>query len=148
MLSAQDRTNLKSRAIDLSREVRPKGQDFTIGSFIEEFAGGIVAIVDSQEEGSKKRDFVYFPPYGSGPPTLYKSTDKFLGALSGRLGATYFLRDLLSIPGIIAIGITVMIGYLVFKNPAHPQIPEVLSGAFTLILGFYFGRFSRTRTEI
>jgi ACR3 family arsenite efflux pump ArsB len=50
-----------------------------------------------------------------------------------------FLNDIFSVPGLIALLVTITICFLYISKIVADKPPEILSAAFTLILGFYFG---------
>jgi len=49
------------------------------------------------------------------------------------------LVDSVGMPGVLALIITITIIYIVAKGDAQTQVPEVLSNALGVIIGFYFG---------
>jgi hypothetical protein len=58
--------------------------------------------------------------------------------------------ELLTIPGIIAIAITITLIIIIIYQIIHGldvKVPEILGGAITTILGFYFGRYTAERQK-
>ena len=73
-------------------------------------------------------------------PGVYYRTEDLAKALSGRKQLSPLSRFLqeTGITGFIAVIITLTIVYLVVSDPSG-KIPEVMTNALGVILGFYFG---------
>jgi hypothetical protein len=106
--------------------------------FEDDFYGGTLVIVRFLIDGQDVQNNVFFDREGR--TGVFYRTEDLAKALSGRKALGTFSRFLedTGITGFIAALITLTIVYLVIKDPTT-NIPEVLSNALTIIIGFYFG---------
>ncbi len=81
--------------------------------------------------------------YHSKKLDIYKNETQFVEDLARqdrKMGILQYVLLQESMPGIIALVILFcMVGILV-HDPENPKVPDVLSNALALILGFYFGK--------
>jgi hypothetical protein len=135
-----EETEYSQKAIEAVKRDQPDGQNFWVPYvFQDDFYGGTLVIVRFQsEDGQDVQNNVFFDrDHKLG---VYYRTEDLAKALSGRKSLSplsRFLQDT-GITGFIAVLITMTIVYLVVKDPAG-KIPEVMTNALGVILGFYFG---------
>lgn len=135
-----EESEYSERAIEAVKRAQPQGQDYWVPyTFKDDFYGGTLVIVRFRDEdGMETQNTVFFDR--DNKPGVYYRTEDLAKALSGRktLSPTErFFQDT-GITGFIAILITLTIIYLVLRDPAA-KIPEVMTNALGIILGFYFG---------
>jgi hypothetical protein len=126
---------IKKKAKEKVLEVHPEATGFRI-TVTDDFFSGAVAMTDYTDGPKTFRDFVYFNE--SGKVQHYQSIDSFIKAFTGRK-SDRLTAILYGFGGLLAMTIT---GTVCYIAATQPKVPEVLSGALTLILGFYFGTFA------
>jgi hypothetical protein len=130
------------RATKKVQEVHPGASELAVRGIVPEFFGGSVVLVNYKTDRDRDgRDIVFLNRHRE---DLYTSTEAFVRAFAGRQRPSYLFLEIVS--GAIAILVTLTICYLVIRQPSG-QVPEVLSAALTMILGFYFGSQVAKRTE-
>jgi hypothetical protein len=86
-------------------------------------------------------NYAYVPNDGS-PVEVYRNTSQLAHAVSIAPRESSLFDRIATIggtSGLIAVLITGTICFLALKSQGEIKIPEVLSGALTMVLGFYFG---------
>jgi hypothetical protein len=123
---------MKKKAHQIILDSRPSAEKIAISLF-DDFFNGTVAMVDWEDNTQKRRDFVYFNR--AGKISHSNNVESFIRSFAGRK-TDDVARILYGFGGVVALMIVATTCYIaVIKAP----VPEVLSGALTLILGFYFG---------
>jgi hypothetical protein len=135
-----DESGYSKIAIEAVKRDQPHALNFWVPYvFKDDFYGGTLVIVRFQDaDGRDVQNNVYFDRDDN--PGVYYRTEDLAKALSGRKklsSVSRFFQDT-GITGFIALLITVTISYLVIRDPAA-QIPDVMTNALGVILGFYFG---------
>jgi hypothetical protein len=123
---------MKKKARQTILDLRPSAQKFAISLF-DEFLNGTVAMVDWEDDTQKRRDFVYFNR--DGKMRHSNNVEAFIRSFTGRK-TDNVAKILYGFGGVVALMIVATTCYMAVTKA---QVPEVLSGALTLILGFYFG---------
>lgn len=129
-------------AIDASMNLSADGDEYHVINHHSEFLEGSLYVVAFKMGDEEKHNFVYME---SGVPSVFKNQallNEFVARKTRKKGFVAVLESIGGIAGIIGIIITLAIVYLVVKSP-DAEIPQVLSGALTAILGFYFGSKSK-----
>ena len=140
--------------INAVRTRHPRDRTFKISRTIPNFLGGELALVDVVKDNQViGENYVYAGTFFR--PTLgFLSLDELANWVTKdvrndirpRSNSTSIFSRLASIdivPSIIAIIVTITICSIVFFNiyiqSSSIEIPDILSNALTMILGFYFG---------
>jgi len=135
-----EESEYSEKAIAAVQRDQPNAQDFWVPYvFKDDFYGGTLVVVRFKtEDGHEVQNNVFFDRDNA--PGVFYRTEDLAKALSGRKQLSPFARFLqdTGIAGGIAVIITLTIVYLVIKNPSV-QIPDVMTNALGVILGFYFG---------
>ena len=147
---------LEKAAIEAIRKDLEDIQDVRAGPIVNDFLGGSLVVVyvefklDADTEARAKAENRqptkeelkddYYVHIVDGrthvyeyPVDLYRIVPTYRPTIWGRI------INNTSIPGVMAIVITITICYLAI-NGQSDKMPQVLSAALTAILGFYFGR--------
>ena len=126
-------------AIKRASENFPNGQKFRIENRIDHFVNGQLLVITYEElEEDDYVDEESYAYFSNDSLTFFADVNELahgLGNLQSS-GFTVRLLDTVSITGIIAVIITIVVSYLAIMSK---QIPEILGSSLTMILGFYFG---------
>jgi len=120
-----------------------EGAEFKVTSVIPEFRDGELAIVSFSTPLGLQETFIYI----DGDDTeVYTRTEELVRAAILKRNRSSLMQDfgldkvldIGGIAGFIAIIIALTICGSFIQNPSQ-EVPDVLSNALTVILGFYFG---------
>ena len=136
-------SNSKGRAIEAVKDRIPDAIDIHATGSVSGFLEGELIVVGFKKDGLPHQNYVYI---GSGQTVVYGSAEEMARASTlkrEKKGDLFLfgLNDVLEaggIAGVIALLIAATLCYVVVKHP-DTEIPEVLSNALSVILGFYFG---------
>jgi len=133
-------TEMKARALEMVKEYHPTHDNIRVAAVVDNFFDGTVLLVDFSENGKDRRDIIHF---GRDRPILFQGSQDFIRAFAGKTPRVTAFESFLrygagDVAAVIAVIITLTICYIVLTR-VEPKIPEVLSGALTTIIGFFFG---------
>lgn len=140
--------------IDAVRRRHDSDVTLRLGNTVPEFLGGELTRVDVRRGESVLPPSYAYVLYGQVEET-YTSVDELARWVDTQSRARSTNRPTIwrfvTVPAIIALVITFTICAIVlvnlFSNRDGFSIPEILSNALTIILGFYFGSEVQRRTE-
>ena len=128
------------KAIEAAQGVSAhEGQDHTIINHHPEFLDGSLYVVGFKDENDESKT-VYV--YIEGKKVTVCKNQALLNEMVARKtqkkGIAYIIESFGGVAGFIGLAITGTIIYMFFNDP-KVEIPQILSGALTTILGYYFG---------
>lgn len=137
------KTNLnpEERAVEIVRRRNEGHTDFRIGAVIPRHLHGALYIVLFNKDGQGFENYAFIPD-NSDQIEAYRNAGQLAHAVSLNTRTQSFfgaLGNFVGMSSVIAILITITICYLAINAKGDLKIPDVLSNALTLILGFYFG---------
>jgi hypothetical protein len=135
--------NTKERATAAVQERLVGANNFHIVGHVAEFLDGDLVIVGFKCDGREIAHYVYVTEEDV---VVYASAEEMARASNQRRERRSYLTmfgldevlNVGGIAGLIALLIAVTLCYIVVKHP-ETKIPDILSNALTVILGFYFG---------
>ena len=134
--------NTEQRALEATKRRNENHSDFVVGSVVPRYLDGTLYIVLFKDSGGIGFENYAFVPDATGEVEVYRNSSQLAHAVSTRTRTHSLAEKLLNvggISGIIAIGITATICYMAIASKGDLKVPDILSSALTLILGFYFG---------
>jgi len=141
----------EEKALDAVKKRNADQSDFRVLSVIPKYLEGtlyIIGFLDEKKVGYE--NYVYIPDDEDAEVHVYRNTLMLTNAVSihhRRTSAAEKFLHLGGVTGALALIVTATICYLTVSSKGELKIPEVLSGALTSILGFYFGtKVSRDKT--
>ncbi len=142
MKSMTQQQNPEERAIDAVRKRNSDHSDFSVGAVIPRYLNGtLYVILFNNSKGQGFENYVYIPD-DDASIEVWRNTSQMAHAVSLHTRSSSVferLADLGGMTGLIAAAITATICYLTIQSAGETKIPDVLSNALTMVLGFYFG---------
>lgn len=126
-------------AIEAISEFNPGATDRQVSHAYRHFLRGTLYIITFNLNGVDCENYVFLKK--KSPPRVAKNFNLLMQLLtqeSNNSPIVEAMAELINIANIIAIALTLLIGYLVVARNAT-EIPAVLTTALTTIIGFYFG---------
>jgi len=131
------------KILEEAKKRNKEGSDFEITSVVANFRDGELAIVRYLNNQEPQEIFIYAD---DGDFEVYTRSEELVRAAITKRDKPNFLQqfgldkvlDVGGIAGLIAILIAITICASFIQNPEQ-AIPDVLSSALSVILGFYFG---------
>jgi hypothetical protein len=132
--------NEKALAAVTSRHFN--GTEFEVTHTRPEFLDGILVFIQFYDEDeADDENYVYITDSDTHLMTDYEEVAALVAQHRPASSSHRLLRELMHVGGIagfVAVLITITICYMLAFKDAK-EIPQILSGALTTILGFYFG---------
>jgi hypothetical protein len=129
-------------ALNAVKERHPKGSEFEVTHTTTDFLDGILVFIEFYDkDGDDDESYVYIANGEVHVMTDFESVAGFVARHKPAPAAHRLLREMFQVGGIagaIGIMITCAICYMLIVQQAK-DVPQVLAGALTTILGFYFG---------
>lgn len=141
MVSQEDK-----KAVDLVQKYHPRATDIHVSATIPVGSGRLTQsklfYVNYTRPGDKSdRSLVHFPFVGD--PMIFDSSENFIRWYTSRPQGTGVLPQIIEwsggIAGIIALAIVAVLLWEYAHSPKEFAPPDLLSHAFEIILGYYFG---------
>ena len=121
--------------IEEVRKMTPDSGNYRIQNVHPDFLGGTLYVVGFDHNDEPFHNYVFSSKSGL---HLSKNEALLLSWISKKTKSKNWLEHIGGIAGVIGLLITICIIYIVIWQPDR-EIPDILSGALTIILGFYFG---------
>jgi hypothetical protein len=132
--------NPEERAIEAAKKRNDNHSAFSVATIVPRYLqGALYTIVFKDAQGKGFENYVYVPD--NGEIEVYRNINQLAHAVSIHARSASLMEKVLTfggMPGAIALIITATICYLTMFR-ADVKIPDVLSNALTMVLGFYFG---------
>ena len=133
----------EERALDAVRKRNPEHTNFFVISVVPRFLDGTLYVVGFPSVGAGGfENYAYVPDRENEEVHVYRNVAQLTNAVSIQQRRDTIIDKIVSlgsVTGILAIGITATICYMALQLKSDFKVPEVLSNALTMILGFYFG---------
>ena len=134
-------TEIEDKAIEIVKGRNHKGDNFNVSHVFEDFFDGNLVtvgftVLDEKGKQLALENFVY---YDGKNTHHYRFQQEFFHDISKRQKEGSTLKQLAEIYGVsgsIAMVLTIAIGYLAINQLT---IPDILANGLTVIIGFYFG---------
>ncbi|GAB3216216.1 hypothetical protein [Pseudaeromonas pectinilytica] len=145
-----EKLNPEERALEAVKARNPDHMEFFVGSVIPRYLHGTLYMIGFKDSQGIAWENYAFVPDEDGPVQIYRNTIQLAHAVSINSRQSSFMERILNIGGMsgaIAVAITATICYLTLTGKGEIKIPDVLSNALTMVLGFYFGSKASERKE-
>ena len=132
---------IEDNAIEMVKGRNQKGDNFNVSHVFENFFGGNLVTISFTVSNDKGQEIVLenFVYYDGKNTHHYRFQQEFLHDISKRQkeGSTIKqIAEIYGVSGSIAMILTLAIGYLAINQLS---IPDILANGLTVIIGFYFG---------
>ncbi len=133
--------DLKETALKAVQDRNPDGTKFKVMNVTTDFLDGTLVFVEFRDSGDEDENYVYVTPSETLVMLDYEDVTALVARYRPPNAWQRLVRELFHVGGVagtIGILITLTICYrIAFQGVG--DVPQVLSGALTTILGFYFG---------
>lgn len=131
-----DEEKIRERALTNVKAKNPGLKKFRVDAVVEDFLGGTLITVESvDEEGAKVEDIVHVK---DGEMLLFNDVEEMAKVLRGQNRGSPLDR-LLQIGGISGVVAVLTVATICYLAVTGKDVPDVLSNAVGLVIGFYFG---------
>lgn len=132
----------EERAIDAVKNRNTNCTDFVVGTVVPRFLDGTLYQIAFKDQAKAGFENYAHVPNDSGDVVVYRNATYLAHGVSLHARQSSWIDRLSSTNGmsaVIAVAITATICYMTLSGKGEIKIPDVLSNALTMVLGFYFG---------
>jgi hypothetical protein len=138
--------DVKDRAIAVSKEHNPAFTSFTVTSVISHVLDGYMVTVTCQNQATEEDVFIHVTAESARRYYDIEELANLVGTYSSRPKTPAELFwDRVGFHGILAVLIFIVLAIVTIQTKGATSPPEYLLAAFSIIIGFYFGRFTKAQ---